>query len=508
MNLTEMIGAIRIEVQNTEADTDAVTRAVGKTVSLMSRLLPKRSIVEAKIEGDVTGETLVIASSTGTLAVHPVKVGSVSMSGSKVEGTHFSVNHLTGVVTEIGSGLTDGSYTVSYSRDPRVFDIAEEISDCIKIERVEYPAGEEPPVNPTFENIGNFLFFKGRDFQLSEDNYLRAIYLSAWTPPSDEDGDYPSHLDDAVIIGSAGQYLIFMAEDYVQEAHTALATLTAPTVYTVVKPTIGAFPNAPTAPTLSTLTPPDSYTISKPGSPSLPGLPTAPAPPGISLGAAEGAMGAVANAIDAAIAYLTSGVTYINSSTRGNNVAANYGSYGGVAMEGAGHRASEAVARIRQVEAEIGYYASQVTAFGSEVNAYANNINGLIGKYREDINNEVAGINNVNVNVQKYLAEIQEDQNLVAKYREEVNQYVAQTNALVNKFRSEIDNEVIGINNFASQVTRYQAQIQEQEMKSRNLLDIAGRYLASGQSKINEFLMMLGIKMEFPTTKLTSEGGA
>jgi len=76
---------------------------------------------------------------------------------------------------------------------------------------------------------------------------------------------------------------------------------------------------------------------------------------------------------------------------------------------------------------------------------------------------------------------------------------------LVNKFRSEIDCETLGINNFGAQVTKYQVQIAEQEMKARNFLDIAGRYLASGQAKINEFLVMLGLKPEFYTSKSLSE---
>ncbi len=458
MTLAEMVAAIQIEVQDDTMDDEVIERAVTKTVSLMSRLLPKRNVSEYRIGGNVTSETLTIASSTGTLVVHPVKVGSVKITG-EVEGTDFSVNHLTGVVTEIGSLLADGTYTVSYSRDPRAFDIAAQISDCIKIERVEYPAGQEPPVNPTFEHIGDFLFFKGKDFQLTEAYYLRATYLSAWTVPGVVAGNYPSHLDNAVIIGSSGQYLIFMAEKEVLLAVTSLATVT-----------------PPTAPTLSSLTPPTGYTIVKPSSPTLPDAPTAPTPPTPSYTAAEGAMTAIGTEITAAKAHHTTGAALANAATKGDNPAVVYGQYAGTIMEGAGHRVNEAIARLRQIEEALTLYANQVTSYGSAVNAYANNISGLIGKYREDINNEIAGINNVSANVQKYLAEIQEDQNMVTKYQQQVNQYVAQ--------------------------------VQNKQIESSQYLNIAGRYLASGQAKIQEFLAMLGIKSEFPTTKLLSEGGA
>lgn len=379
MKLTEMLSALSSEIQDEEANADALTRAVVKTVSLMSRLLPKRNVVESRILGDVTSETLAIASNMGTLAVHPIKVGTVLITG-KTEGTHFSVNHLTGVVTEIGSGLPDGNYTVSYSRDPRAFDIAALVSDCIKIERIEYPAGQEPPVNPTFEHIGDFLFFKGKDFSLSEDYYLRAIYLSAWTPPSiDADSDYPSHLDNAVIIGSAGQYLIFRAEYYVLQAASILSDITAPT--------------APTAPTLSFLD-------------------------------FDSAIGAVGDEITAAKAHHTSGATVINAATRGSDVAATYGRYAEAVYGGANTRVNEALAQLRKQEDILQKYASEVTAFGSEVYSYA-------------------------------------------------------------------------------------TEVQEAQMRASQYMDIAGRCLASGQAKINEFLIMIGaIRPEYPTTKLLSEGAA
>ena len=424
MVLTEMLASLKIEVQDNLADTDELERAVVKTVSLMSRLLPKRSIVETIIGGAITGEALTIASNTGTLAYKPIKANSLKIP-NKIEDTHFSVNYLTGIVTEIGSGLPDDTYTVSYDRDSRMMDISSVLPDYIRLERIEYPAGQDPPINPTFDLIGDYILIKGQKVTLSSAERLRLIYLGKWTPPTiSENGDYPSHLDNAIIIGSAGQYLIYKAEKYVQNAISALSVLEAPTDYTIVKPS----------------------------SPTLPDTPTAPIPPTPSYTAAEAAMTAVGTEITAAKDHHTSGVEVINAGTRGENVAANYGLYASTIMSGAGHRVNEAVARLRQIEEDLTLYASKVTAFGSEVNTYANQVSGLISKYREDINNEVAGVNN-----------------------------------------------------FGAQVTKYQTQITEQEMKARNFLDIAGRYLASGQAKINEFLVMLGLKPEFYTSKSLSE---
>ncbi len=555
MTLAEMIAALDYELQDTGtlwSDAER-TRAIQKTVNLMSRLIPKRSVVEGIITRTISSEALTIASSTGTLAHKPIKKGSLTITG-EVEGTDYTVNYRTGVVTEVGSLLADGAYTANYELDSQMYNLSEvSLTDYIKIESIEYPVGDTPISKPTFDVIDGFIVLRGSEV-FTEDDHIRITYLKKWTAPATAAGDYPTHLDDIVIIGSAGQCLIYKAELYVQSAVTILTAVTAPTnytitkptsptlstvptVYTIVKPTTPTFPSAPTPPTLSTLTPPSAYTISKPTSPTLPTAPTAPTAPTPSYTAAELAMTAIGDAITAAIAYLTTGATYLSAFSWDEKAVADLGSHAAVAMEAAGHRVNEAIARLRQIEEALTLYASQVTSYGSAVNAYANAINGVIGKYREDINNEIAGINNVTASTQIYVAEIQEDGNLLSKYQQDVNQYAAQTaalvnkfqaeiqnellginnysaqvnlylaqvNALVSKFQAEIQNETLGINNFQAQVQKYSSQVASQEAVARGFLDVAGRYLASGQAKIGEFYAALGIKPEFVTQRAMSE---
>ena len=47
-------------------------------------------------------------------------------------------------------------------------------------------------------------------------------------------------------------------------------------------------------------------------------------------------------------------------------------------------------------------------------------------------------------------------------------------------------------------------QAQNNQVKASKFLEIAGRYLASGQSKINEFLVMLGVKVELQPVMVSS----
>lgn len=430
MILNEMISALRIELQDTTPasyiwDEDDLIRAIKKSVSLMSRLLPQRAIVETTLVRTITDEALTITDNTGTLTYKPIKVGSVDITDKTLD-TDYRVNYLTGVITEIGSNLTDSppNYTVSYVLDPHMLDISSLLPDYIKIERYEYPAGDAPPTLITGDVFGDFVVFRG-DITLSEDRHLRIIYLGRWTPPTPSaEGSYPVHLDSAVVIGSAGQALIFKAEYYVQEAASALSDLTAPTL----------------------------HVFTNPSAPNLPSAPTAPDAPSLSFSDTETALGAVASEITAAKAHHTTGAALINVGTRGEDCGKIYGEYAAALVRAAEARATEAVMRARIQEDAVALYASEVASYGSDVNQYANEVSGTIGKYREQIQGEGTA--------------------------------VAANNAMIAKFV---------------------AQANEQEMKARKFLEIAGRYLASGQAKINEFLVSLGLKAEFPTSKAATE---
>ena len=304
MTLTELLVELRIEIQDAGSviwTTAELTRAVQKTVSLMSRFIPKRVVVETTLTREITSEALTIASSTGTLAYKPVKVGSPVITGEVLD-TDYSINYLTGVVTEIGALLADGAYIAKYDLDPLMLDISTLLPEenFIRIERVEYPAGDDPPTYITFEVFGELLLIKGKDIGLTTNKHLRIIYLKPWTAPAtNADGDYPEHLDNPILIGSAGQALIMKAELYVQNARTQ-------------------FTNADT--TLDSMDTP--------------------------LADVNVALDKVFTPLAQAVTYLTSGAALINTVNVGANAAGNYAAYANAEIAIAQGWIAEAVQRV------------------------------------------------------------------------------------------------------------------------------------------------------------------
>ena len=433
MFLQDMLTKMKLELQDTATTKvwtdDELIRAIDKTVSLMSRLLPNRIILETQVTISVTGETLAIASSTGTLANHPVKSGTVVITGEILD-TDYTINYLTGVVTEIGSLLADGNYTVAYDIDNRSLDISDLITDYIKIERIEYPLSQDPPPKPTFDQIGNILFFRGEDFSLAEDEHMRIIYTKRWTPPYDGgDGDYTENLNDPVIIGAVGQSLIFKAEYYVAQAAIALASMGAElAAISPTAPTAFSIDTVPVAPTTLDIILDEIIT------------------PTNTVFAQVQTVLDLLNTADTgdfvvAKAHLVTGEVLINTANRGLNVAENYASYSSRSTELSASRINEALARLKQVEIAIQNYGYQVQALGGSASAYS-----------------------------------------------------AKVGAGAQKYRAQVDYYTAMLNDGISMATQYSNQ-------SKEYLELAGRYLASGQAKINEFLIGLGVKPELTIQK-------
>lgn len=443
MYLEDMISNIRIELGDRDSTVwtsdDEVTRAIEKAVSLMSRLTPKRDLIETTIVRDIDDETLTISSSTGTLAYKPIKPGSVVMTGKTLD-TDYRIDYLTGIVTEIGSNLTDTDYTVSYELDPYILDLSSLLPDYIRLERVEYPVGDVPLSLLTFDVFGSSLVIRGSGTTLSENDHLRVIYLKKWTPPTAEvEGDYPSHLDDIVIIGSAGQALIFKAVEYthtvitnLDSAVTALGAISAVT-----------FPSAPDIASYIT----DADTALDAAVARFTAAVTTLGSMDTPLADTNTALDQIDTELTAAIAFLTSGSSLINVATRGEDVGKIFGEY-------AGHR----------VDISEGYEkeASQRIALALA-----------------------------------YEADAARDTTIGNSYVNEAIQRLAMAARLVDKYASEVSSA-------GHEVTYYRSQVDKATQYgtvASQYLEAAGRYLADGQSKINEFLAALGITPEFSKQK-------
>lgn len=163
--LDKLISDVRVEVGDTAKErwqNDEIIRAIEKTVSLMSRLIPNKASVEIEVTDDKGGGT-------------------------------------------------------------QRLDISGDLPNFIRVERLEYPYNQTPPTLPAFNLIGKTIYLTGTDKFLTG-RYARVIYICHWTPPTPTaTGSYPIHLNDAVVIGASGQALIFKAEHFVNVAATTLA---------------------------------------------------------------------------------------------------------------------------------------------------------------------------------------------------------------------------------------------------------------------------------------------
>ena len=385
MLLEDMIGSIRIEVGDRAGaiwQPDEIVRAIEKSISLLSRLTPKRDLVE-------------------------------------------------------------GTLLEAWIVDKYLLDISAVLSDYIKIERVEYPTNGDPPPSVTFDVIGKYLKFR-TDLGLTIGDVIRIIYLGKWTPPTpNADGDYPSHLNDIIIIGSAGQALIFKSEEYTHIAITTLASaITAIEAISAV-----TFPSAPDISSYITnaATALDAAVVRFAAAVTALGSMDTP------LGDTNIALDQIDTELVAAIGYLNDGDSLINASTRGENVGKVYGEY-------ASHRTDVAAGYEKE--------ASQRVALALAWEAKAAR-EGTIGN----------------------------------SYVNEAIQRISMASRLVDAFASEASIS-------ASEVTYYRAQLDNVTQLiaiANQYLETSGRYLASGQSKINEFLVALGIKPEFSTQKASAE---
>ena len=383
-----MIEDMRIELQDTNEilyTNDDLIRGIHKSVSLMSRLLPKRVITTQTLTNDMI-------------------------------------------------------YT------PYMLDISSFLTDFIRIERVVYPVGssEEAPENPTFDPIYPYLILR-KDLSLIADKSIQIVYLSKWTPPKPEAiGDYPEHLDDSIIIGASGQALIYKAEKYVQLAAASIDkdidTLDAIEAVVLATP-----------PTLTTYLEAVTTYLGKADTKFLTQLAAQIAAGALMESGGITVMSNVTGLISSGSGFLSTGAPFINDATRGAKVGETYGQY------------SQACAALAAIAERLsGSYASYDNSRANFASAEVN-----------------AGIGHVNQAVQ----------------------VVATMSRLIELYNSNLRANEITLQ---QQLRNIEAS-RGYETATKQYLEVAGRYLASGQAKINEFLAGLGIKPEFYAQKFSAE---
>lgn len=529
MNLVEYRADIRTELSDSATFfSDAeIDRGVEKTESLLGRLLPKKAVYEATYTATITDEALTIASNTGTLANIPVKYNSEAVvdgsSVTQIRNTDYTINYMTGVVTEIGALLPDGAYTVTYTVDPKRINLTTPIPDPIKITRIEYPVGDQPPTYlGSFDWIFNTIILHGNDL-LSDGRNYRIYYDSKWTGAivtpdvwvldtvialnevrrpttanatgfyyectvragdfktggteptwgttlggttvddaitwtcisiSDADGEYPAHLDDAIIVGASGQTLIFKAEKYVQSAVTELGLVNAAADSMAT----------PLADINTALDKVDTH-VTEAG--------TALTKVALYLetnDTTDNAKDVLANITDDAAELRTAIETALDKSSTYLTNASTPPSAHDYLVDG-----DDYIITINQAEQVAEKYADYARA---SVQIYM----GLVSEATIRLDN-----------IRTYIEEAQSWMRMGDAFANEGAQRLGQANTFVNEAVQRVN-----------EVSAWAIQAEKYEVTTREYLNIAGRYLASGQAKINEFYALLGFKPELKHTSASS----
>ncbi len=421
LTLAQMLVAMQVELEIDDSGaifSDALlTRGVVKSVALMSRQIPKIAITEHRLERKITGETLTIASNTGTTSFKPIRVGTLKIPDKK-ENTDYSVNHMTGVVTEIGALLPDADYTIAYELDPQILDLSTFLTDYMRIERIEYPAGLTPPNLVKAGDIFESFMFFNDDINLTTNEIIRITYRTVWAEPGASAGDYPPSLDTPIIIGAIGQALISKAELYTQTAKSEI--------------------DLANAAADSMATP----------------------------------LAAIATALGKVALYLETNGTTDNANDVLSNITDN-------------------IANLRtRIYAALDTHSTYVTGA----------TNPSAKQYLDDGDAYLLATTDADQVPQKHA---QYAQMALSLYKSLVEEAVVRLNALrsyieeaggwsdiAKTFIAEGSQRIVEVNSWAIQAGVYSS-------NSVNYLNLAGRYLASGQAKINEMLIMLGLKPEY-----------
>jgi hypothetical protein len=232
MTLPELIKAVQIEMGDSAASlftTEEINRAIKKGSTLLSRYYSKKSLVETSLTTNYTSEALVIASSTGTITHAPLRYNLETIKNpagvAMVRDTNYTINYLTGVVTEIGALLPDGNYTVTYTIDQQLFNFATLVPTFMRIEDIEYPVGQIPQLHPSFDVVNRSIICLSGDNYWMNNYHMRILYSGIWTPPTETaDGDYPEHLDEVVIYAACGTLCLMQSSKKLTAAATSYAS--------------------------------------------------------------------------------------------------------------------------------------------------------------------------------------------------------------------------------------------------------------------------------------------
>lgn len=506
MTLTEFRTNIRLHLADTATFwSDAeVDRAVERAEFFLARLIPKKNIVETTITIDRASETITLSSSAGTTAYKPVKYDSETVTSKPVgtsytRGTDYTFDYMTGILTEIGTQMADTDYLITYKQDTQRLDISSLVTNPVRITRVEYPVGELPPTYlGSFDLIEDYLILH-KDDALTEGKHLRIYYDSAWTG--------------AIVVPSVWTADTVIALDEVRRPTTANAT----GYYYKCTLRAGDFKTGGTEPTWGTTlggtTVDDAITWTaislSNANGEYPGhladvIVTGASGFALLMKAEKYVQSAVAEIIltNAAADSMSTPLADINTAL--DKVATYLET--NVANDSGVDNAKTLLTRITTDTAQL---RTRIDAILSKANdfLFSADTDPSAKYYLTQGDDYIKTVNVADRVAEKYAdyarATIQTYTGLVAEATmrlDVLRSYIEEGGAWMQMgedFIAEATQRIAEVSAWAIQADRYVATTTE-------YLNIAGRYLASGQSKVNEFFVLIGVKPEIQHTRAAS----
>ncbi len=194
-----------------------------------------KRIIEVQIDeiaGNAASDTLSIGKGATAgvwvpLANKPIRYGSESVSGLSRD-TDYIMDYINGrIAMKSGGSMADATaYSISYDKN-RVSVNFSNLTNVIRINRVEYPSNNIPQTFVVFSVWGKFIVLNGEGPANQEETtnkqHATVYYYSEHTPPhSSSPGSFPSFLD-STIEQAAGAYALFMKA--IQMEHQAVTDL-------------------------------------------------------------------------------------------------------------------------------------------------------------------------------------------------------------------------------------------------------------------------------------------
>jgi len=231
MNLTEMISAIRTELQDdgTLWTDDELKRCITEAVADLTRFFPREAVHEETIIYEVENESWTAAASAGTwvsLANKPIEYDSEMVkdnAGVECErDTDYYMDYSNGRITHIDGGkIANGeACTISYKKSRISIDVSG--LDIIRINRVEFPLGKIPQQFVTFDFSEDIITLMGADLlpqmKVSKGQHVAIHYYTAHSiPTTTSPGSYPRFMDEVIIKGASAYALLMRAIQYYNE---------------------------------------------------------------------------------------------------------------------------------------------------------------------------------------------------------------------------------------------------------------------------------------------------